>query len=97
MQKPVKTIQKDSVDIAKSKSGAFTAKNMARPDFVRKESPLSDSSDKYSDIVFNAARNMSKADLIKKGIMRKITKSGDTITRYNSKGINFERTNYKKP
>jgi hypothetical protein len=89
--------KKDSVDIAKSKSINFANKNFARKDFGKKESSLTDSAEKYSDMVFDATRKMSKSDMIKKGIMRKITSKGDTILKYGSGLTNFERVNYKKP
>jgi hypothetical protein len=97
MESKMDSMKKDSVDVAKTKSGKFAYKNQTRNDFARKESPLSDSAEKYSNIVYDAARNMSKSDLAKKDITKKITKNSDTVYKYNSNGVNFERTNYKKP
>ena len=96
MQQPLKSMKKDSVDIAKSKSGKFASKNMSRNDFAEKDSPLSDSADKYRNFVIDAATKMKKSDLAKKGIMKNITKKGDTIYRYNSNNVNFEETRFKK-
>ena len=83
---------KDSVDIAKEKSIKYAKKDFARNDFARKDSPLTDSTEKYSDKVFNAARNMSKEDLEKKGISKNITKKGDTTYSYGSGLISMKST-----
>jgi hypothetical protein len=83
---------KDSVDVAKSKSGYFANKNFSRKDFASNtESAVGDSSNKYANIVFNATKNMSKKDLANKGVKRTISSKGDTTLSYNSKGINFTR------
>ena len=86
----------DSVDVAKSKSGSFAKKDFSRKDFGKKVSPLTDSSTKYSGIVFDAAKNMSKEDLAKKGINKNITSKGDTAYNYKSNGINFKQVRPKK-
>jgi hypothetical protein len=89
-QNPKKTL-KDSIDMAKSKSGSFSKKDFSRKDFGKKVSPLTDSSTKYSNIVFDAAKNMSNEDLSKKGISKSINSKGDTVYKYNSNGLNFEQ------
>jgi hypothetical protein len=87
---------KDSVDVAKEKSVKYAKQDFARKDFGKKTSPLSDSSTKYSGIVFDAAKNMSKEDLAKKGISKNISSKGDTVYKYNSKGVNFKQVKPKK-
>jgi hypothetical protein len=82
---------KDSIDVAKSKSGLFSKKDFSRKDFGKKTSSLTDSSNKYSNIVFNAASSMSKEELDKKGIKKSINSKGDTTYRYNSNGSSFEK------
>ena len=87
---------KDSVDIAKEKSIKYAKQDFARNDFARKTSPLTDSVDKYSNKVYDAARNMSKEDLAKKGISKNITKKGDTTYSYGSGLISMKSTYPKK-
>ena len=93
-QDPKKSLtpNKDSVDVAKSNSVAFAKKDFNRKDYGKKPSPLTDSSIKYSNAVFDAAKNMSKEDLDKKGISKSINSKGDTIYKYNSKGYSFQQT-----
>jgi hypothetical protein len=93
MPQPIKKASavKDSVDVAKLKSGSFAKKDFSRKDFAKKTSPLTDSSTKYSGIVFNAAKSMGKEDLAKKGISKTITPKGDTIYKYKSSGVSFDR------
>ena len=81
----------DRIDEAKKKSGFFAKKDLMRKDFPEKESALSDSADKYSDIVFNAAKNMGKKELDKKGITRNVSAKGDTSYNYSSNGISFKK------
>ena len=99
MAQPIKKASqapvKDSVDVAKSKSGAFAKKDFTRKDFGKKVSPLTDSSTKYSGVVFNAASSMSKEQLAKKGISKNITPKGDTVYKYKSSGINFKQLRTK--
>ena len=86
------TSNNDSIDVAKSNSGSFAKKDFSRKDYGKKVSPLTDSSTKYSGIVFDAAKNMSKEDLAKRGISKSINSKGDTVYKDNSKGYNFEQS-----
>ena len=99
----------DSVDVAKAKSGTFAKKgydlqtnffnkkNYTSSDvsnFTKNRNALTDSTNKYSEKVFGATKNMSKSDLASKGVKRTISSKGDTTMNYSSKGVTFTRKYY---
>jgi hypothetical protein len=88
----------DSIGVYKSKAAAFAKKDFARKDFAKKESSLTDSAEKYTNKVFNAASTMSKEQLAKNNISKKITSKADTIYNFFQNGMSFrqERPNKKK-
>ncbi len=89
---PTPESKADSVDVAKAKAGYYGNKDFARKDWLTNiNTPLTDSTNKYANIVFDATKNMSKKDLVNKGVKRTITSKGDTTLSFNSKGMNFKR------
>lgn len=86
----------DSVGVYKSKAAAFAKKDFARKDFAKKQSPLTDSTQKYAKKVFDAASTMSKEELAKNKISKKITSKADTIYNFFQNGMPFTQERPKK-
>ena len=89
---------KDSIDIAKRKSLDFAKKrdNVDMFNNPKKFKSLTDSVEKYSNTVVNPAKEMSKDELKKRGISKKISPKGDTTYSYGSNNMSLSATYYKK-
>ena len=86
---------KDSIGVFQSRAAEFLKKDNARKDISKKFSSLTDSTEKYTDKVFNAARTMSKEDLKKNNISKTLTNKGDTVYNFKKNGVGFSRKVFK--